>query len=289
LITQQMRLNKEDTQILADIRKMPVGNLGQIHHVTDDEYTELISRKDKAHKAKFAADTAAWEKMKQADYEHPAVKKQFGGSVTGTPHNKPPARSSDKYTHGGKQPEIDKWHTGRYNRNEHGGPLADTHKKHTNDSVSHKGDKRDADTNSDASALQNGNQGPGTGLAQGNKMLSPPTVAPPKAPKTGGMRTNAGIGGATQPLGGVPVDHVHTATAHPKSTPAHQVTPGDNFDPFHSTLGSEETFSSSNNQGISLRQIHLKSHLDNKWNQTALTAASDVNFMRVMNAREGNW
>jgi hypothetical protein len=296
-MSHKVTLSDDDKRILTSYRGKGA-ILHSVEELNDKEFDYLTKQKQQN---RISEEKYGKGKSK-ADYEHPKVWGQFGGSVTGAPHSKPSSRSSEKDTHGGGQPEIDKWRHMPYNRNEHGGPLSDTHRKHTNDGVSHKADKRDGDSNATTTALQNATHGNGTGLPHGNPTLGPRSSSDPDRrgwfgddltkssnPKTGNMRTNAGIGGATQPLGGVPVNHVHTATAHPKSTPAHQVTPGDTFDPFQSTLGSENTFSSSNNQGISLRQIHLKSHLDNKWNQTALTAASDVNFMRVMNAREGNW
>lgn len=101
---------------------------------------------------------------------------------------------------------------------------------------------------------------------------------------------NGAIGGSVQPLGQAPVEHTYNAPAHPSTTPAQQVAPGENPNPFHSGLTSESTFGvSGNGKGITLRQIHQNDYLHDQLNQMSLTMASDVNFMRALNRREGNW
>jgi hypothetical protein len=296
--------------------KAPTGQLTPLEKAEKDRkssiahYRFLVSERERRQReAEEASYESEQEKIKKLYGlkdenmdEHPSIAKDV--PVTGAP---PDSRSKDKYSHGGNKPEVDKHDLTSYNSNEYGGPLADTNHKVTNVSVSHKVDKFENHDDSTVNRWQVGsNQGTEKGLPEpDNKMLHGPEYAGWSAtydifkktwvkkglvqPKTDRHITNPAIGGSTQPLGGAPVDHTHTASDHPKETPAHQVPPGENHDPFQSTHGSEESFSSSNSKGISLRQIHLKSHMNNRVNQTKMTAASDVNFMKVLNAREGNW
>lgn len=245
-------------------------------------------------------------------------KKQQQKGEHGAIDSPPSSRSGEKDTHGGGQPEIDINHKGKpYNGNEHDGPLNQRRRPHTDNSQSHKNDRNDSKDDDTARRHQTSNQGKGKGIPQGNPMLDTPhhmyskfvkgnyvtytwnkkagqydiSSSYSRDPKTQKwvLSNTLNLHDPEHPMGTVNADHMHNAPGHPTKTPAHQVAPGDQHDPFQSRHTSESTFSSSNTHGISLRQIHQGNYLQNKLNQMAMTAASDVNFMRVLNEREGNW
>ena len=129
------------------------------------------------------------------------------------------------------------------------------------------------------------------GLGKGRNHFKPAKKPPHHEPVTKITRTivtggQMGEGGATQSEN---IEDVRGGSGHQNETPAHQVTPGGTTNPFSGPASSEDHFSSSNTKGITLRQIHMRGHLDSKVNQMSMTAASDVNFMRLINANEGNF
>jgi hypothetical protein len=311
-----MRLPTADRELYAQMKGIPVSDLPEgAFQMSDQDFDSFMKEKSRSF--------GVYKDRERAEKENPKVHAQFGPAGFSAKHVFIIDRSSEKDTQGGSKPEIDKNIHGPYN-SKNAGPLNNSG-KNTNDPNSNKNDRLDRYHDQDAQRYQLAYPGKPTGTPQGNRMLDtpiqgaggatytwnknsgmydhwgkhgeyafssdqlPPSVRGKVDPETHRMRTNGGIGGASQPLGGVPVEHVHTAPDHPRTTPVHMAPPGENHDPFQSTHNSESTFSSSNSKGISLRQIHLKSHLKNRINQQMMTAASDVNFMRVLNRREGNW
>jgi len=195
------------------------------------------------------------------------------------------SRANEKYTHGDGDVHID--------RNSFAGKgrqhptLSGTNDKGTHDKVSTKNDRFDKESGAKKAAHQStSSQGQGKGIKEKNKELHPPIAVGGSAldPKTHHPLD------PLQPHGAVHADATHNAPGNPEKTPAHQVAPGENHNPFSGHTGSSEhTFGVQGTGGITMRQLHQRSSLQNIANQQLLGQAADVNFMRALNAREGRW
>lgn len=198
------------------------------------------------------------------------------------------SRSSEKDTHGGNLPEIDR--NSEAGKGRQHPSLTGTNGKHTTDPQSTKNDRKDGlDEGTIEDHQGSSNQGTGKGIKEPNKELTPPGQ--------GERRFSPGLDPAihhprdpNQPQGAEDVNTRGNAPGHPPQTPAHQVAPGENHNPFSGTPGtSEHTFGVEGSGGITLRQLHQRSYLQNRYNQQKLGDAADVNFMRSLNAKEGRF
>jgi hypothetical protein len=200
-----------------------------------------------------------------------------------------PSRSKKKDTHGKGVTEVDKnSFDGKGNVHQ---SLAGNNTKHTNDVNSNRNDRYDNEHPSTVGKHQSGSsQGRGKGIPEKNRQLFPPTLSLLNPSNLKRVNKIHHPMDALQPHGAADVDTNHNAPGHPKQTPAHQVAPGENHDPFSGTPGSSEhTFGVQGTGGITMRQLHQRSALQNTMNQAVLGQAADVNFMRSYNAREGRW
>ena len=199
------------------------------------------------------------------------------------------SRSQSKNSHGDGIVEVDKNSMdGKGNVHQ---TLATNNNKHTNNVHSWRNDKFDNHNRSQVQRMQSdANQGTGKGIKEPNRQLYPPTASllnPANLKYANQMHHPLD---PLQPHGVIPVNRTHNGEAHPKQTPAHQVAPGENHNPFSGTPGSSEhTFGVEGKGGITMRQVHQRSMLQSMANQQMIGTASDVNFMRSVNRKEGRY
>jgi hypothetical protein len=201
-------------------------------------------------------------------------------------------RDVERDTQGGGLPEVD-INSSAGKGNVHTS-LAGNNTKHPNGTSTTKNDRLDGHTREDVDKLQKGSQGTGKGHPEPNRQAHEELERLEKAFHEELVRRGAGSKhhplDPLQPHGEADVNTNHNAEGHPAQTPAHQVAPGENHNPFSGTPGtSEHTFGVQGTGGITMRQLHQRSALQNVVNQAVLGQAADVNFMRALNAREGRW